>query len=128
MKNLIDKKIDSEWKQFHEEFINKIIKWNSSLARDEEQDEIVGIPIGLTASPILANAIMKEFDVNINSIAPTYYGRYVDDILLVFPDNGELNSGEEVLEYLKNRNVINKMQKMTILYYIKILKIKVFLH
>lgn len=85
-----DKKIDSEWKQFHEEFINKIIKWNSSLARDEEQDEIVGIPIGLTASPILANAIMKEFDVNINSIAPTYYGRYVDDILLVFPDNGEL--------------------------------------
>lgn len=81
-----------------------------------KKDQIVGIPIGLTASPVLANAIMKEFDKNINSIAPTYYGRYVDDILLVFPDNGDLNSGEKVLEYLKNRNVINEKDNDFILY------------
>lgn len=111
-----DKKIDNDWKQFHIDFINKIIEWNKSLSENKKKDQIVGIPIGLTASPVLANAIMKEFDKNIKSIAPTYYGRYVDDILLVFPDNGELNSGEKVLEYLKNRNVINEKGNDFVLY------------
>lgn len=111
-----DKNIDTNWKQFHIDFINKIIEWNKSLSENKKKDQIVGIPIGLTASPVLANAIMKEFDKNINSIAPTYYGRYVDDILLVFPDNGDLNSGEKVLEYLKNRTVINEKDNDFILY------------
>lgn len=114
----IDKKFKEfqTLKEFHESFINKIIEWNSLLPRDEEENEIVGIPIGLTASPILANAIMKEFDKNINSIAPTYYGRYVDDILLVFPDNGELNNGEKVLQYLQNRKVIKQKYNDFVLY------------
>ena len=96
----------TDLKDFHIDFINKIIEWNKLFSENETKDEVVGIPIGLTASPILANAIMKEFDEKINLIAPTYYGRYVDDILLVFPDNGELNSGENVLKYLENRNII----------------------
>lgn len=112
----LTEKLDADLQKFHEDFIHKIIEWNKSLPKNESSDDIVGIPIGLTASPILANAIMKEFDRSINSIAPTYYGRYVDDILLVFPDNGDLNNGEEVLKYLERRDIIKQKDNDFILY------------
>ena len=45
-----------------------------------------GIPIGLCSSPLLANWHLRNFDKAIKSIIrPAYYGRYVDDILLVIP-------------------------------------------
>lgn len=44
-----------------------------------------GIPIGFTSSAILSNWYLMGFDKDIKSkINPSYYGRYVDDILLVF--------------------------------------------
>ncbi|MFZ3087424.1 MAG: reverse transcriptase domain-containing protein [Methylotenera sp.] len=44
-----------------------------------------GIPIGFVSSSILANWYLKDFDhAIVNDIRPIYYGRYVDDILLVF--------------------------------------------
>jgi hypothetical protein len=43
-----------------------------------------GVPIGLCSSPLLANWYLLRFDKAIKSIVrPAYYGRYVDDILLV---------------------------------------------
>jgi len=45
-----------------------------------------GIPIGLCSSLILANWYLKEFDDLVKkSVRPAYYGRYVDDILMVIP-------------------------------------------
>lgn len=42
------------------------------------------LPIGFSASPVLANCYLKEFDDAIlNEVRPAYYGRYVDDILMV---------------------------------------------
>ena len=42
------------------------------------------LPIGLCASPVIANWYLKEFDdAIIENIRPAYYGRYVDDILMV---------------------------------------------
>lgn len=43
-----------------------------------------GLPIGLCSSLVLANWYLRDFDAAIlNSVRPAYYGRYVDDILLV---------------------------------------------
>ncbi len=43
------------------------------------------LPIGLPSSPIFANWYLKEFDNDIlHNLMPAYYGRYIDDILLVF--------------------------------------------
>ncbi|MBX7046298.1 MAG: RNA-directed DNA polymerase [Ignavibacteria bacterium] len=42
------------------------------------------LPIGLQSSPVLANFYLKRFDQIVKEkLKPTYYGRYVDDILIV---------------------------------------------
>ncbi len=47
-----------------------------------------GIPIGLCSSQLLGNWYLRDFDQAIkNLVRPAYYGRYVDDILLVIPAN-----------------------------------------
>ncbi|MFT3712872.1 MAG: RNA-directed DNA polymerase [Archangium sp.] len=44
----------------------------------------LGLPIGLPASAVIANAALAKVDAKISSIHGTiYYGRYVDDFLLV---------------------------------------------
>jgi hypothetical protein len=49
-------------------------------------DDVTGLPIGLCSSLVLANWYLQEFDrVVLKSVRPAYYGRYVDDILLVVP-------------------------------------------
>jgi hypothetical protein len=49
-------------------------------------DDVVGLPIGLCSSLILANWYLRNFDSAImREVRPAYYGRYVDDILLVVP-------------------------------------------
>lgn len=46
-----------------------------------------GIPIGLCSSQLIANWYLRDFDKAVNTLLrPAYYGRYVDDILLVVPD------------------------------------------
>jgi hypothetical protein len=45
-----------------------------------------GLPIGLCSSLVLANWYLKDFDNLVRkSVRPSYYGRYVDDILIVVP-------------------------------------------
>ncbi|WP_294883296.1 MULTISPECIES: reverse transcriptase domain-containing protein [unclassified Sulfurimonas] len=90
-------------KQFHESFIGLLALWNNAIESEN------GLPIGLSASSVLANAVMKDFDTEVTkNLAPTYYGRYVDDILLVFPDNGNLNSGKEIIEYFINKDIVTR--------------------
>ncbi len=44
-----------------------------------------GLPIGFASSSVLANWYLRGFDEAItDEVRPAYYGRYVDDILLVF--------------------------------------------
>lgn len=44
------------------------------------------LPIGFCPSPVIANWYLKEFDSEVlNKVRPAYYGRYVDDIMLVIP-------------------------------------------
>lgn len=44
------------------------------------------LPIGLSASPVIANWYLKGFDREVlDNVRPAYYGRYVDDILMVIP-------------------------------------------
>ena len=43
------------------------------------------LPIGIASSSIIANWYLSDFDTSISDhVRPSYYGRYVDDILLVF--------------------------------------------
>lgn len=64
----------------------------------------VGIPIGLAASKVVANLLLKEFDDAIEQdLMPFYYGRYVDDIFLVLDYHNAINSRKKLWNYLSKR-------------------------
>ena len=43
------------------------------------------LPIGIYSSAILANIYLKDLDdLILEKVSPNYYGRYVDDLFLVF--------------------------------------------
>lgn len=49
-------------------------------------ESTTGLPIGLCSSLVLANWYLQGFDAAVlKQIRPAYYGRYVDDILIVVP-------------------------------------------
>ena len=101
----------NDYKRFHEDFIDKLEDWNKSISKNQE-GKTNGLPIGLSASAILANAVMRDFDKKIDkNLSPAYYGRYVDDILLVFSDNGDINSGNDVIKYLISKKIVKEKDK-----------------
>jgi hypothetical protein len=68
------------------------------LARTHHElnESVIGLPIGLCSSLVLANWYLQEFDAEVlKSVRPAYYGRYVDDILLVVPAGQDPSKGEE---------------------------------
>jgi Reverse transcriptase (RNA-dependent DNA polymerase) len=59
------------------------------------------IPVGLSASKIIANVLLSQFDNAVaERVKPLYYGRYVDDIFLVLDatdeDHGATNVGQRL--------------------------------
>ncbi len=55
------------------------------------------LPIGLMSSYILANYYLKEFDNYVNErFKPAYYGRYVDDIILLFKHDSSKPAQKEI--------------------------------
>lgn len=71
------------------------------------------LPIGLLSSSIIANYYLKSFDDEIiKNIKPEYYGRYVDDILMVL-SNPIVNkkSPELLLENIFEKStIVNKIK------------------
>lgn len=62
--------------------------------------------IGLTCSPILANSILHGWDKCVERVSPIYYGRYMDDILLVFSSYPNLKNARNVLDFLEKQGLI----------------------
>lgn len=55
-----------------------------------------GLPIGLCSSLVLANWYLRDFDAAVlKSVRPAYYGRYVDDVLLVVSASQDPSRGNE---------------------------------
>jgi hypothetical protein len=53
------------------------------------------LPIGLVSSGVLCNWYLKDFDAQISEkLNPIYYGRYVDDLLIVI-GNPKMSEGKE---------------------------------
>jgi hypothetical protein len=68
-------------------------------------EEDVGLPIGLPASPLLANWYLRRFDRTMKmKLRPAYYGRYVDDILLVIsaPEDPSKSGTDPVGNFINN--------------------------
>lgn len=83
--NMEIKRLNNFVYQVIEEYSNKI----HETLKDDKRNKF--LPIGFLPSSILSNWYLDEFDKNIiNRINPSYYGRYVDDMIIV--DKVEKNS------------------------------------
>ena len=76
-----------------------------------------GLPVGLPASAVIANMALWELDYFFeNKLGPKvlYYGRYVDDILLVLKNNGEFSSLVDVWQWLavSSRNLLKTVPEV----------------
>ncbi|MBT1262664.1 RNA-directed DNA polymerase [Pseudomonas sp. VS40] len=64
-----------------------------------------GLPVGLPASAVVANMALIELDRVIEQqVIPLYYGRYVDDILLVMENGAHFRSTDELWDWLFERS------------------------
>ena len=60
--------------------------------------------MGLSASKIIANVLLADFDnAAERGVRPLYYGRYVDDIFLVFENKDGLSGPRQVMQWLAER-------------------------
>lgn len=61
------------------------------------------IPVGLSASKIIANVLLTQFDRSVvANLSPIYYGRYVDDVFLVLDAAGNDYSAKRVTARIAN--------------------------
>lgn len=76
-----------------------------SSGKTREAQEYV-LPVGLLSSGVLANYYLSKFDKQVvKSIAPSFYGRYVDDLIFVFSNReveaNKTKDSNPVDEFLK---------------------------
>lgn len=76
-------------RRFTERLLAAMDTWYRSTPDFKTRPE-GAIPVGLSASKIIANVLLAEFDrAVVAKLEPIYYGRYVDDIFLVLKAVGE---------------------------------------
>lgn len=98
VKGVVGVKLKDDQEKLHRLFINALQAWaqNTPLKK--------GLPVGLPASAVVANMALIELDAIVEKeIVPLYYGRYVDDILLVMENGSEFNSKEDLWAWIVYR-------------------------
>lgn len=75
--------LSTQEREFTRRLLAAISTWYKTTP-DSRERPAGAIPVGLSASKIIANVLLAEFDTAIvKNLKPIYYGRYVDDIFLV---------------------------------------------
>jgi len=90
----------TDWqKKLHRLFITALQAWAQNTPLEQ------GLPVGLPASAVVANAALLRLDQFIEQqVIPLYYGRYVDDILLVMENTSDIRTTEQFWEWVFNRD------------------------
>ena len=85
--------------KLHRLFIHALQAWAQATPLKK------GLPVGLPASAVVANVALVELDRCIEQqVAPIYYGRYVDDILLVMENGADFQSTAQLWDWLFARS------------------------
>lgn len=88
-----------EPQKLHRLFIRALRAWAQNTPLNK------GLPVGLPASAIVANMALIELDrLMQEQIVPLYYGRYVDDIILVMDGGRQFNSSKTIWEWIFHRS------------------------
>ncbi len=84
-------------------FVDAMQSWSMHVATEIGCDTGCGLPVGLPSSAVVANLALHELDDAIDALEPAFYGRYVDDILLVVRDEGDTPNQATFLKRLAKR-------------------------
>lgn len=95
VKDVLDLDLSEEQVKLNRLFIKALQAWAAATPLGK------GLPVGLPASAVVANVALIELDRLIEQqVAPLYYGRYVDDILLVMENGADFRSTVGLWEWL----------------------------
>ncbi|UJR86233.1 reverse transcriptase domain-containing protein [Sandaracinus amylolyticus] len=98
----LDIRLSAGDRAFTQKLVKAINLWRSRS--DEREPHSRGLPVGLSASSVIANCLLAEFDIAVaQELLPIYYGRYVDDVFLVIRPSKLFGNGDEVLEWIAAR-------------------------
>jgi hypothetical protein len=90
----------------------EIIHKQYEFINSNEVQGRVSVPIGLVSSGVLANWYLSDLDEMIKKkLGPVYYGRYVDDILIVMPASKKqknINANQIIDKYLVRNKIISR--------------------
>ncbi len=96
--------------EFSVQLANFLKRWSNSASKfanqvtDTKESFHGGLVIGLTASRIISNVILHSWDgLVIEKFLPIHYGRYVDDMILVMRDVGNVTDSQKFMEVLQER-------------------------
>ncbi len=91
--------LSDEQKRLNRLFIRALEVWAANTPLKK------GLPVGLPASAVVANMALIELDRFVEQqVVPLYYGRYVDDILLVMENGAGFRSTVQLWEWLFARS------------------------
>jgi len=91
--------LNAQQNKLHCLFIRALYSWAQATPLKK------GLPVGLPASAVVANVALAELDRIVEQqLAPLYYGRYVDDILLVMENGASFRSTTELWEWVFARS------------------------
>lgn len=98
-KQLLELKLAPEEDKLNRLFITALEEWAKRTPLKK------GLPVGLPASAVVANVALIELDQLIEQqVAPLYYGRYMDDILLVMENGVKFQSAAALWQWLFDRS------------------------
>ncbi len=108
-----ENKKDNKFDDLNKLLFLMISKWNEINKEEIKNLEFsiinntIGLPIGISASKVIANLVLKSFDEEIlKNVRPIFYGRYVDDILLVLENTNHIKSVKDIWKLL-NKNIVD---------------------
>lgn len=91
--------LTSDQEELNRLFINALLAWAKNTPLE------TGLPVGLPASAVVANAALMGLDRFIEQqVVPLYYGRYVDDILLVMENTSGIKTTEMFWSWIFGRD------------------------
>ncbi|MDH4565324.1 reverse transcriptase [Pseudomonas sp. BN414] len=92
-------KMNRRQAKLHRLFIGALQAWSKKTPLRK------GLPVGLPASAVVANSALLKLDQFIEQqVVPLYYGRYVDDILLVMENTSNVRTTEQFWSWVFNRD------------------------
>lgn len=107
---VLDLKLTDEEKAFTEQLARFLSAWAEGAAKfgqsvgGKNAKISGGLVIGLTCSRVISNSLLHKWDkLVLEKLAPIHYGRYVDDMFLVFRDTGTITNSLDLMNMVQSR-------------------------